>query len=57
MHPYSPERVVIADEPVPIRQFGDVVAPAMSCVVIGALLKEPWEPQLRDYLHVIYRPA
>ncbi|MEV6421827.1 hypothetical protein [Streptomyces sp. NPDC051662] len=56
MHPYSPESK-FADEPVLIRQFGDVVAPTMSCVVIGTLLREPWEPRLRDYLHVIYRPA
>ncbi|GLF98272.1 DNA cytosine methyltransferase [Streptomyces yaizuensis] len=37
-------------------QIGDVVAPTMSCVVIGTLLKEPWESRLRDYLRAIYRP-
>ncbi|MFI1189214.1 DNA cytosine methyltransferase [Streptomyces californicus] len=39
------------------QQIGDVVAPPMSCVVIGALLQEPWEQRLRDYLTTIYRLA
>ncbi|MFE2104338.1 hypothetical protein ACFXAF_00460 [Kitasatospora sp. NPDC059463] len=32
------------------QQIGDVVAPPMGCVVIGALLGLAWEPQLRAYL-------
>ncbi|MGW1259690.1 DNA cytosine methyltransferase [Streptomyces sp. NPDC002513] len=36
------------------QQIGDVVAPPMSCVVIGALLEQPWEDRLRTYLTKIY---
>ncbi|MGI5530180.1 DNA cytosine methyltransferase [Streptomyces syringium] len=37
------------------QQIGDVVAPPMGAVVIGALLSRPWEDQLRLYLDEIYR--
>ncbi|MEU7148455.1 DNA cytosine methyltransferase [Streptomyces sp. NPDC045456] len=36
------------------QQIGDVVAPPVSCVVVGALLGQPWEDQLRAYLTKIY---
>ncbi|WKU46770.1 DNA cytosine methyltransferase [Streptomyces sp. VNUA116] len=36
------------------QQIGDVVAPPMGAVVVGALLKKPWEDQLRAYLDEIY---
>ncbi|MEU2854167.1 DNA cytosine methyltransferase [Streptomyces syringium] len=36
------------------QQIGDVVAPPMGAVVIGALLSRPWEDQLRAYLDEIY---
>ncbi|KUN08610.1 hypothetical protein AQI95_09670 [Streptomyces yokosukanensis] len=36
------------------QQIGDVVAPPMGCVVIGSLLKEPWEHKLRIHLSKIY---
>ncbi|MGW1836941.1 DNA cytosine methyltransferase [Streptomyces sp. NPDC002067] len=40
------------------QQIGDVVAPPMSCVVIGTLLTKLWEPKLRSHLITIYgRPA
>ncbi|MEU1309190.1 DNA cytosine methyltransferase [Streptomyces cinnamoneus] len=37
------------------QQIGDVVAPPMGAVVLGALLSKPWEEQLRAYLDEIYR--
>ncbi|MET9642539.1 DNA cytosine methyltransferase [Streptomyces syringium] len=40
------------------QQIGDVVAPPMGAVVMGALLGKQWEPQLHAYLAEIYdRPA
>ncbi|MEU5427639.1 DNA cytosine methyltransferase [Streptomyces olivoreticuli] len=36
------------------QQIGDVVAPPMGAVVVGALLNEPWEDKLRAYLDEIY---
>ncbi|WP_372407240.1 DNA cytosine methyltransferase [Streptomyces luteireticuli] len=36
------------------RQIGDVVAPPMGAPLIGTLLNQPWEEQLRDYLTKIY---
>ncbi|MFI1799829.1 DNA cytosine methyltransferase [Streptomyces sp. NPDC020379] len=39
------------------QQIGDVVAPPMGAVVIGALLSRPWEERLRQYLAEIYNHA
>ncbi|MFF4701070.1 DNA cytosine methyltransferase [Streptomyces chattanoogensis] len=36
------------------QQIGDVVAPPMGAVVIGSLLSQHWEDQLRQYLAEIY---
>ncbi|WP_203863680.1 DNA cytosine methyltransferase, partial [Planobispora rosea] len=37
------------------QQIGDVVPPPMSCVIIGVVTGQAWEPQLRTYLRKIYR--
>ncbi|MFB8020088.1 DNA cytosine methyltransferase [Streptomyces rubiginosohelvolus] len=39
------------------QQIGDVVAPPMSAVVIGSLLRRSWEKPLRRYLAEIYHHA
>ncbi|MEU9044130.1 hypothetical protein AB0D63_21010 [Kitasatospora sp. NPDC048343] len=40
------------------QQIGDVVAPPMGAVVLGALLGVAWEARLREYLEEIYnRPT
>ncbi|MFI7642240.1 hypothetical protein [Nonomuraea sp. NPDC049400] len=36
------------------QQIGDVVAPLMSCVVVGTMMNHPWEPPLHAYLRTIY---